>query len=72
MGIIFMSLIFLLMLVLVFSVFIIRSKIAKIHDNIENRIEMFTHIAERGGELSSIASSAVFKGAKKAFKKSKK
>jgi hypothetical protein len=72
MGIVFMSLMFLMGLVLVVSVFVIRSKIAKIHDVIEHRLDTLTHVAEKGGEFSAMASSAVFKGAKKALTKAKK
>jgi Na+-transporting methylmalonyl-CoA/oxaloacetate decarboxylase gamma subunit len=72
MAIVFMSLMFLMMIVLLVSVFIIRSKIVKIHNVIENRLENLTHLAEKGGELSALAGSAVFKSAKRAIKKAKK
>jgi hypothetical protein len=68
MAIIFMSLMFIMAIILLISVFVIRSKIAKIHDTIEHRLDTLTTIAEKGGELSALASSAVFKGAKKVLK----
>jgi hypothetical protein len=71
MGIIYMGLMFIIAIILLISVFVIRSKIVKIHDTIEHRIDMLTQIAEKGGELSAIAGSAVFKGAKRALKKKK-
>lgn len=66
-----MGLMFLLTLVLVVSVFVIRSRIIRLHDSIEHRFDTMVHVAEKGGELSAMAGSAVFKGAKKAFKKAK-
>jgi cell division protein FtsL len=71
MGIVFMSLIFLMMIALLSAVFVIRSKINKIHDNIEDKISTITDLAERGGQISAIAGSTVFKQAKKALKKKK-
>ena len=72
MGIIFMSLIFLLIVALVVAVFVIRAKVNKIHDTIENRINSLTLLAEKGGELSALAGTAVVKRAKKALKKAKR
>jgi Na+-transporting methylmalonyl-CoA/oxaloacetate decarboxylase gamma subunit len=72
MGIIFMALMFLLTIVLVMTLLIIRSKIVKIHDAIDHRLDTLAQVAEKGGELSAMASSAVFKSARKALKKAKK
>lgn len=72
MGIIFMGLMFLLMIVLVIAVFVIRAKINKIHAMVEDKIHTVTAFAERGGELSAAAGTALVKSAKKAFDKAKK
>jgi hypothetical protein len=72
MAIVFMSLTFLMTIALLTSVLVIRSKINKIHEQIEDRINSISSIAERGGELSAIVGSSAFKQAKKAFKKARK
>jgi hypothetical protein len=72
MGIIFMSITFLLTLALVAAVFVIRSKVNKIHATIENKINKVTNLAEKGGELSALAGSVVARRAKKAIKKAKR
>lgn len=72
MAIVFMSLMFLLMIAIVSAVFVIRSKVNKIHDHIESKINSITNLAEIGGEFSAVAGSKVFKQAKKAIKKAKK
>lgn len=72
MAIVFMSLMFLLMAAAVIAIFVIKSKIDKIHDNIEAKINSLTSIAERGGELTAIAGQQVLKQAKKAMNKAKK
>lgn len=71
-SIIFMSLLFLMLIALVAAVFVIRAKINKIHDTIENHINTITSLAERGGELSALAGTTVVKKAKKVLKKVKK
>lgn len=71
MAIIFMSLTFLMIIALVTAVFVIRSKINKIHDAIEQRINALSGWAEKGGELAATASSTI-RQAKKAIKKAKK
>jgi hypothetical protein len=71
-GIIFMSLTFLMILVLVIAVLVIRKKINKIHDTIETKIDSITSLAEHSGQLSALAGTAVIRQAKKAFKKDKK
>jgi F0F1-type ATP synthase membrane subunit b/b' len=68
MGIVFMSLTFILILALLSAVLVIRSKVNKIHDNIDAKINTITTIAEKGGEISALAGSQVLKQAKKAFK----
>jgi len=72
MGIIFMSLTFLMILALVVAVLLIRRKINKIHDTIEAKIDSITSLAEHGGELSALAGKALMHSAKRAFNKSKK
>jgi Na+-transporting methylmalonyl-CoA/oxaloacetate decarboxylase gamma subunit len=71
-GIVFMSIVLLLLVALLISVFVIKGKINRIHDNIENKINSVAHIAERGGELAAIATGTVARGAKKALRKNKK
>jgi len=66
MAIIFMSISFLLLIALVSAVFVIKSKINKIHDNIEARLSSITNLAEKGGEWAAVASKFVSKGAKAA------
>lgn len=66
MGIVFMGLMFLLMLAIVVAVFVIRAKINKIHNMIEERINMLTSLAEKGGQLSALAGAAIAKKVKKA------
>jgi hypothetical protein len=68
-GIIFMSVMLVLVGLLLISVVVIRSKVNKIHQNIEDRINSFTNFAEKGGEIAAIASSVVAKKAKKALNK---
>lgn len=71
MGIVFMGLIFVMLIVLVSSVLVIRSKINKIHHDIEDRVNQLTSLAEKSGEISAIAGSAMLKTAKRAMKKKK-
>ena len=71
-GIIVMSLGFIILVLIAVSVLVIRRKINKIHDTIEQKVTEITSLAERGGELSALASSHIFKQAKKAFKQAKK
>jgi hypothetical protein len=70
-GIIFMTVMLILIAAILISVVVIRNKINRIHDNIEDKIDSLTHIAERGGELAAIATGAVAKKAKKALNKKK-
>jgi hypothetical protein len=67
-GIVFMGLALLLIIGLLAGVFIIKGKINRIHDNIEDKINSVTHIAERSGEIAAIASGTVARSAKKAKK----
>ena len=68
-GLVFMVVMLILVSALIVSVIVIRSKVNKIHDQIERRVDSITHIAEKGGELAAIAKSKVIKKAKKATKK---
>lgn len=67
-GIIFMSLMLLLIIAMVAAVFIIKSKIDKIHDTIEHKINIITNLAGAGSKLTS-AAGAVARKAKRAVKK---
>jgi H+/gluconate symporter-like permease len=68
-GIIYMAVMLLLILALVVVAFRIKSKVNKIHDNIEEKINSVAHLAEKGGELAAIAGGKVVKKAKKALNK---
>jgi hypothetical protein len=70
-GIIFMAIMLVLIGLLLISVIVIRSKVNKIHQNIEEKINTITGIAEKGGEIAAVASNAVAKKAKKALNKAK-
>ena len=72
MAIIFMSLTFIIIIALVAVVLVIRSKVNKIHDNIEEKINTITNIAEKGGALSAKAGYKAVKQARKVIKKVKK
>ena len=71
MAIIFMSLSFVILIALVTSVLVIRSKIIKIHEAVDEKLSAVTNFAEKGGELAGMASST-FKQAKRTFKKARK
>lgn len=71
MAIIFMSCGFVFMIATVVAIFAIRARINRIHDRIEERIDYLTTLAERSGELTSLASKTVLKQAKKVLKKKK-
>lgn len=71
-GIIVMSLSFIILALIAVSVLVIRRKINKIHDTIEQKITGLTSLAERGGELSALASTHFIKQAQKALQKAKK
>jgi cell division protein FtsL len=68
MAIIFMSVMFVMIIALVAAIFAIRAKINEIHDRIEDRLDMVTAWAEKGGELTAMAGRQVVKRAKKALK----
>jgi Na+-transporting methylmalonyl-CoA/oxaloacetate decarboxylase gamma subunit len=71
-GIVFMGVIFIILIVLVSAVFVIRSKVNRIHAQIESKINTVTHIAEKSGEIAGLASRVVASKAKKAVRKAKK
>jgi|GEM_PF-908545 len=71
-SIVYMSVMFILIIALVVSVFVIRSKINKIHQMIETRVNTLTTLAEKGGELAGLAASKVAGKAKRAARKAKK
>lgn len=68
MAIVYMAISFLLLLSVVAAVLTIKAKINRIHDNIENKINMVTNLAEKGGQWAAKASKIVEKGAKIAKK----
>jgi len=68
-AIIFMGLMFILIVALVAAVFVIRSKIIHIQRQIEDRINLVTGIAEKGGEVAASVVSGVAKRAKRAIKR---
>jgi hypothetical protein len=67
-GIVFMGIMLVLIFSLVVGVFIIKGKINRIHDNIEDKINSITHLAGRGGELAALATNTVARGARKTRK----
>jgi cell division protein FtsL len=67
-AIIFMGVVFILIIALVTAVFVIKAKINKIHDTIEEKVNSLTNLAEAGGKISA-AAAIVAKKAKKAVKK---
>lgn len=71
-SIVFMSIMFILIIALVVSVFVIRAKINKIHQMIESRVNTITALAEKGGELAGMAASRVAGKAKRAARKAKR
>jgi predicted Holliday junction resolvase-like endonuclease len=52
-GIVFMSLMLILVLVLITAVFVIRAKIVNIERQVQARIEEVTNIAAKGGEIAA-------------------
>lgn len=71
-AIIFMGVIFIMLIALVSAVFVIRSKINRIHDQIEAKINTVTAVAEKSGEIAGLATRIVARQAKKAVRKVKK
>lgn len=65
-AIVFMGVMFILLVALLVAVFVIRSKINKIQQQIESRINMVTGIAERGGEVAAAVIGAAARKAKRA------
>jgi Na+-transporting methylmalonyl-CoA/oxaloacetate decarboxylase gamma subunit len=65
-AIVFMGVMFILLIALVAAVFVIRNKINKIQDQIENRINMVANIAERGGEVAAAVVGAAARKARRA------
>lgn len=68
-AIVFMGVVFVFMLALVISVFVIRSKVNKIQQTIEEKINTVTSIAEKGGEIAALATGGIVRKAKKAIGK---
>jgi hypothetical protein len=68
-GIVFMSIMLILIALMLISVIVIRSKVNRIHDNLEEKINSITNFAEKGGEIAAIATGVMAKKAKKALNK---
>lgn len=71
-AIVFMAVMFILLIALVVAVFVIRAKVVRIQQTIEDRLNMVTHIAEKGGELAGLAASRVASKARRAVRKAKR
>lgn len=52
-GIVFMSIMLILVIALISAVFVIRAKVNAIHDQIEDKVRLVTDLASKGGELVS-------------------
>lgn len=65
-AIVFMGVMFILLIALVAAVFVIRNKINRIQQQIEDRINLVTNIAERGGEVAAAVVGAAARKAKRA------
>jgi cell division protein FtsL len=72
MAIVFMSLMFILMIAIVVAIFVIKAKINKIHQQIDEKIDQLTNFAEYGGALTAQAGKQVLNQAKKAITKATK
>jgi cell division protein FtsL len=70
-GIVFMGVMFILIIMLVISVFVIRNKINKIQRTIEDKVHTVTSIAEKGGEIAALAAGGVARKAKRALGKNR-
>ncbi|HET7528929.1 MAG TPA: hypothetical protein VFJ84_01720 [Candidatus Saccharimonadales bacterium] len=68
-AIVFMGVIFVMLIALVTAVFVIRSKVNKIQQAIESKINTVTNIAEKGGEIAALATGGIVRKAKKAIGK---
>ena len=68
-AIVFMGVIFIMLIALVTAVFVIRSKVNKIQQAIESKINTVTNIAEKGGEIAALATGGIVRKAKKAIGK---
>lgn len=68
-AIVFMGVIFVMLIALITAVFVIRSKVNKIQQAIESKINTVTNIAEKGGEIAALATGGIVKKAKKAIGK---
>jgi len=71
-GIVFMGVMFIILIALVSAVFVIRSKVNRIHAQIESKINTVTSLAEKSGEIAGLATRVVARKAKKAVRKAKK
>jgi hypothetical protein len=63
---------FIVIIALVVTVFVIKNKINHIQRAIESRIDTVSYFAEKGGELAGLAASKVARKAKKAVRNARK
>jgi cell division protein FtsL len=68
-AIVFMAVMFILIIALVASVLVIRSKVNKIQRTIEEKVHTVTTIAEKTGQVAALASGGVVRGARRALLK---
>lgn len=68
-AIVFMGVMFVLIIALVTAVFVIRNKVNHIQQQIEDRINMVTNIAEKGGEVAAAVVGAAARKARRAINK---
>jgi cell division protein FtsL len=68
-AIVFMAVMFILIIALVASVLVIRSKVNKIQRTIEEKVHTVTTIAEKTGQVAALAGGGVVRGARRALLK---
>jgi cell division protein FtsL len=68
-SIVYMGVMFILIIALVVSVFVIRNKVVHIQRTIEEKVNTVTTIAEKGGELAAMATGGAVRKAKRALSK---
>lgn len=71
-SIVFMGVMFILIIALVASVLVIRSKVNKIQKTIEEKVHTVATIAEKTGEAAALATGGVVRGARRALRKGKR
>jgi hypothetical protein len=69
MGIIFMSVMLILIALLISAVFVIRAKVINIEHNIQHKIDEVTDIASKSGEIAAMVGSKIAGAAAKKVRK---